>query len=615
MSEDRGGGQAGDVPSRFSVDFTGATLLGVYRVEKMLAAGGMGSLYLAEDTNLGRKVVVKVPHPRFLGEPGFRSRFAQEIADLVRLEHPHIVRILARGEHDELSFFVLQYLGGGTLEDRLEAAPDHRQSPAETFAWFRTIATTLDYVAERGIVHRDVKPGNILFDDRGHVFLSDFGVAKTLEADSGITGSGVAIGSPKYMAPEQGLGDEVGPAADQYALASTLFEALAGQPPFTGKTLIEVLLDKSREDPPGIRKLVPELPAAAELAISRALSRKPEDRFSSCTEFADAFLVAMGAAPSPGTPAPKALRSPSAQLRAALPLLSILAPVVIALVLGGVYLFGGGSHHESDPVTLVSPGSEPRRLLRYDVEPGVEQSLEMTTLAETDLTTGDQNVKAGGEPMALGGRITVLSVDGNGVIRYRWEGGGVQSEVPSGDPRVRFAQGLSGLKATVVTNDRGLGEAVELEDAGQLDPMGAQMLEGFVEGIKTLCVPLPAEPVGLGARWEVTSVVSHMGMRLTQTTAYELVEWEGDRLRLQITLAQTAPPQDILAGVTGQDAKVRLKSFHSQGEGEATVELGSLVPVRSEYTSELNLSADDESEDGPNSIRIHAKINAKTVRR
>ncbi|MHC4472989.1 MAG: serine/threonine protein kinase, partial [Planctomycetota bacterium] len=180
-----------DGSDRFSVNFSGLTLLGTYRVDRKLAHGGMGSIYLAEDTNLGRPVVIKVPHPRFLGEPEFRERFAREVAELVRLEHPRIARILARGEHDGLPFFVLQYLGGGSLEDRLKASPDGRTDPQELTSWLLPTAETLDFVHGRGIIHRDVKPENILFDEEGHVFLSDFGVAKALESEGGaITGTG-----------------------------------------------------------------------------------------------------------------------------------------------------------------------------------------------------------------------------------------------------------------------------------------------------------------------------------------------------------------------------------------------------------------------------------------
>ena len=216
-----------DVPSRFAVDLAGATLLGIYRVVEKIADGGMGSVWLGEDTNLGRRVVVKVPHVRFLGEPGFRARFTREITELVRLEHPSIVRILAQGTHEEIPFFVLQYLGGGSLEDRL-TGDDPRGADA-VVPWLRTIAATLDFVHGRGVVHRDVKPENILFDEEGHVFLSDFGVVKALEEDLDVTEARTGIGSPKYMAPEQGLGKPVEGAAHQYGLATAVYEAITGR--------------------------------------------------------------------------------------------------------------------------------------------------------------------------------------------------------------------------------------------------------------------------------------------------------------------------------------------------------------------------------------------------
>ncbi|MHC4471898.1 MAG: serine/threonine protein kinase, partial [Planctomycetota bacterium] len=238
-----------DVPSRFAVDFTGATLLGIYRVERKIADGGMGSVWLGEDTNLGRKVVVKVPHVRFLGESGFRARFTREITELVRLEHPNIVRILAQGTHEEIPFFVLQYLGGGSLENQLEAVGDGPRGTDTVVPWLRTIAATLDFVHGRGVVHRDVKPENILFDEEGHVFLSDFGVVKALDEDLNVTEAGTGVGSPKYMAPEQGLGRPVEGAADQYGLATAVYEAIAGRLPFEGGSALEILLNKQKERP------------------------------------------------------------------------------------------------------------------------------------------------------------------------------------------------------------------------------------------------------------------------------------------------------------------------------------------------------------------------------
>jgi serine/threonine-protein kinase len=295
-----------DVPPRFDVDFKGATLLGTYRVEKKLADGGMGSVWLGEDTNLGRPVVVKVPHVRFLGEPGFRARFEREISELVRLEHPNIVRILAQGTHEEIPFFVLQYLGGGSLEEQLaDAGPGPRGTDA-VVSWLRTIASTLDFIHGRGVVHRDVKPENILFDEGGHVFLSDFGVVKALDEDLNVTAAGTGVGSPKYMAPEQGLGRQVEGTADQYGLATTVYEAIAGRLPFDGDSALEMLLNKHKVSPAPIAEFAPELPAACADAVMRGLSADPGERFASCQEFADAFLQGAGIfdrTPSSGVPA------------------------------------------------------------------------------------------------------------------------------------------------------------------------------------------------------------------------------------------------------------------------------------------------------------------------
>ena len=197
-----------------------------------MGSGGMGAVYAGMDELLRRKVAIKVPHVRLLADPRFRERFEREIKQLMRLEHPHVVRILASGEHDDLPFCVLQYLAGGSLEDRI-ARGTGRQTELEVLGWLGTVAATLDWVHEQRLVHRDVKPSNILFDEQGFPFLSDFGLVKAMEStDASLTGSWAGVGTLAYAAPEQALGTGIGPAADQYALAATVYEALAGSPPF-----------------------------------------------------------------------------------------------------------------------------------------------------------------------------------------------------------------------------------------------------------------------------------------------------------------------------------------------------------------------------------------------
>ena len=182
---------------RFSTDLTGKTLEGRFRVDRELARGGMGTVYQAHDETLHQSVVVKVPLPEVLMMEGFRSRFDKEIQELLALRHPHIVRVLSRGEHEQVPYFVLEYLGGGSLSSRIKAQRDKRLDPAEVATWLPDIAATLDFVHDRDIVHRDVKPANILFDDHGHVFLSDFGIAKAIGGTQlGMTSTGIPIGSP-----------------------------------------------------------------------------------------------------------------------------------------------------------------------------------------------------------------------------------------------------------------------------------------------------------------------------------------------------------------------------------------------------------------------------------
>jgi serine/threonine-protein kinase len=341
------------------VEFDGLSLLGRYRVEGKVAEGGMGAVYRALDSNLGTPVVVKVPHERLLADDSFRRRFEAEIAELIRLPHRGIVPILARGEHERVPFFVLPWLGGGSLASRLESLPGRRQSPEEVAAWLRTVASTLDFVHARGVVHRDVKPGNILFDEHGECYLSDFGIAKVVAADApSLTSTGLTVGSPVYMAPEQVTSNDVSPRADQYALASTVYEALCGAPPFEGSNAMEIVVRKQGHDPRPVLERAPNVPAAIGAAVARALSRDPSARFPTCTAFAREVETALerGAAAdgvarsassgsmtalAPAPPPPAAVAAPAAPRGRGRRW--ILAGVGVAVVgLAWALLFGGG---------------------------------------------------------------------------------------------------------------------------------------------------------------------------------------------------------------------------------------------------------------------------------
>jgi hypothetical protein len=574
-----------DRPERFQVDFTGRTLGTGYRVLRRLAEGGMGSVYLAHDMSLGRDVVVKVPHARFLGERGFRTRFHREISELVRLEHLHVVRILAKGEEDGVPYYVLTYLRGGSLEDRLK---EGRQTPEAARAWFDTVAGTLDFVHSRGVIHRDVKPGNILFDEQGNVYLSDFGLVKALEDREGdLTEAGSGVGSPFYMAPEQGLGREVTPAADQYALASTLYEALAGAPPVGHGTAVEGLIRKVREVPRPLREAVPGLPEASDAAVRRALSRDPTQRFSSCAAFAEAF--ASGFAPPPPAPA----RRKTAPYIVAFALLTALLAAAVA-----TRGFGLGSSDEAPAANALPPdtilhlagaGEAPRRLLRYALAPGTVQRLEIATRSVMESAANSPI----GKTLQLASEQSVEAKVGDGRVAWRFD---PLRQRPSehATPQEAASREALDAQARLVT-----GSAVPLPGGGQSQislaaegpPLApnSDPVDEVRDWFRFLTVVLPREPVGVGAEWDVTQLASAGGLRFQEETTFRLVAFEGDRVRLHVSSRNTAPDQAFpLPGLPADGGPGRMHLVSASGQGDLLLALDR--PGIVEYVADTDVS-------------------------
>jgi formylglycine-generating enzyme required for sulfatase activity/tRNA A-37 threonylcarbamoyl transferase component Bud32 len=231
-------------------------------------------------------VVVKVPHAELLAQPSFRLRFQHEVGNLRQLTHPNIVGIVDVGEHEGIPFAVVDYLAGGTLRDCSKARV------VEVGRWLPAIAAALDYVHAREVVHRDVKPDNILFDAAGNVFLSDFGIATLLgkteapvEGDLHLTQAGTFLGSPIY-APPEAVDRRFTAAYDQYSLGVVVYEALSGKLPFQAASSAAMIVAKRSTEPEPLER---QIPRGAARAVMKALSREPSDRFESCTAFAKAF--------------------------------------------------------------------------------------------------------------------------------------------------------------------------------------------------------------------------------------------------------------------------------------------------------------------------------------
>lgn len=278
-------------------NWLGAKLAGGrYEISARLGEGGMGQVYRAHDHNLFADVVIKAPRPGLLDSTNTAERFAREVRALVKLQHPHIVGVLDVGEHAGLPFLVLQYLPGGSLENRRTKTADGNYVPmplVQIFPWLPKTAAALDFIHQKGYVHRDVKPGNILFDAAGHVYLSDFGIAKGIAGTSdgmfrpSITADGQVLGTLLYMAPELLLGDTYTCSVDQYALGVMVFHLLAGGYPFEGSTPAS-LYQRIATQPPAVPANLPPRLAAV---LQRAFARYARQRYASCTEFVKEFLA------------------------------------------------------------------------------------------------------------------------------------------------------------------------------------------------------------------------------------------------------------------------------------------------------------------------------------
>lgn len=270
--------------------------IGQYELQELLGLGGMGAVYRAFQPSLKRSVAIKILSPALAQQPGYLERFNREAETAAGLEHSHIVPIYDHGTEDGTSYVVMRYLTGGTLADRMRRQKDERipmPSLGEIADLLAQLASALDYAHKQGIVHRDIKPSNVMFDEHGNAYIVDFGIAKLIEATESLTGTGVSMGTPAYMAPEQWKGEPIGPATDQYALAVMTYALCTGHPPFDGPTPYALMHKHLNEIPIPPHFQRTDLPQTAALVVERALAKAPEERFPAVGDFADAFRGAI----------------------------------------------------------------------------------------------------------------------------------------------------------------------------------------------------------------------------------------------------------------------------------------------------------------------------------
>ena len=252
-----------------------------YELEELVGTGGMSSVYRAHDRLLERDVALKVLHPQFTADTDYVERFRREARSVARLSHPNIVTVIDRGEQDGRQFIVFEYVRGENLKTLLQRVGPLPEEEAVRLAL--QIARALGFAHDNGLVHRDVKPQNVLLNGDGQAKVTDFGIARSLDV-GGLTQTGTVMGTSDYIAPEQARGSQVDAQSDIYSLGTVLYELLTGEVPFPGDNFVAVAMRHINEPPPSVRERRPDVSPRLDAVIRRAMAKEPRDRFGSMDE-------------------------------------------------------------------------------------------------------------------------------------------------------------------------------------------------------------------------------------------------------------------------------------------------------------------------------------------
>ena len=385
-----------------------------YRVTRRIASGGMATVYACEDQVLGRLVAVKVLAPAFATDEAALARFQREARAVARVsDHPHVVTIYDIGEHEGSAFIVMEYFPGGTLADRLREGDP---IPAPTaLTWLDEAASALDHAHKAGIVHRDVKPANLLLDANGRLAVADFGIAR-MATDVGVTSTGTVLGTAAYLSPEQALGKAATPASDRYALAVVAYELLTGDKPFPAEHPAAQARAHVENPPPASGVSI-----AVDRVLGRGLDKDPEQRWPSAGAFVGALEDALGEKAEP-TPVPAT--APTAPVRrpaaAAAPAAAaparrrrswgpvLVAALIIGLVAGGVIaaLIGGGGSDKP------ASNTQAKR-----AKPATQKRQASTPAQSTPAPATTQPAPAASTPQAAtGGSASQLEQQGHALV-------------------------------------------------------------------------------------------------------------------------------------------------------------------------------------------------------
>jgi serine/threonine protein kinase len=274
--------------------------VGPFQITAFIGRGGMATIYKAYQATLDRDVALKVIHPALKEDETFLARFKREAAIVAKLHHPNIVTLYDFAEYDGTPYLVMQYIDGKTLKDILR---EQRLSTRQIMNIVRPVSEALAFAHARGILHRDVKPSNILIDNEGHVYLTDFGLARVAQSSETTMSHDMMVGSPQYASPEQAKSEPIDERTDEYSLGVVMFEMFTGQPPFKGETPYGTMMAHINNNPPAPRSLNPRIPPAVEQVLLKTLAKNPQDRYPNIFAMMQALERAVAGALDDETPA------------------------------------------------------------------------------------------------------------------------------------------------------------------------------------------------------------------------------------------------------------------------------------------------------------------------
>jgi serine/threonine-protein kinase len=429
---------------------TPGQMLGPYQVIEQIGMGGMATVYKAYHAAMDRYVALKVVAAQLSEEPNFLQRFRQEARLIARLEHPHILPVYDFGEADGVPYMVMRFLDAGTLKERLAAGPLNME---ETDRIFTQLAGALAYAHEKGIIHRDIKPSNAMLDRRGDAFLTDFGVAKIVEATTHLTATGAVTGTPAYMSPEQAQGIKADQRSDIYSMGVLLFEMLTGRVPFEAETPMAVLFKQIQDPPPPLSSVRPELPRPLEAVLLKALAKNPADRYQTMDAFLERWKQALAESP---IPAPAADRTPPI-LPAARPVSPTPAPLPAKPPTGTI-----PAAKKSSPLKWILPAAGGLAclallcvsavLLRGRILPAAKATRTAraeTPLPATEAATGTETASGAGEFSSWSAANTVYAIGFRGDEVLAGGHGGITIWSPDGShTQMTTADGLPSAYVT-----------------------------------------------------------------------------------------------------------------------------------------------------------------------